>query len=159
MRLNPQKVLTQPLQALLQLEDESDDVEISLLICDDPTIRRLNKEHRFKDKATDVLSFPQEDLDFPQFPGAEHTRALGDIVISLDTAQRQADAAGWSLESEVTLLGVHGLLHLLGYDDETREGALIMQQKTIAVFRTVGLDLPADLEIHPFFKEIEEDEL
>lgn len=106
-----------------------------------------------------MLSFPQEDLDFPQVPGMVYVRALGDIVISLDTAASQANAAGWSLESEVSLLGVHGLLHLLGYDDETREGALIMQQKTIAVFNVVGLDLPKDLEIHPFFREIEEDEL
>ncbi len=150
--------MTPPLQALLHLEEEADEVEISLLICDDPTIQKLNKQHRYKDKPTDVLSFPQEDLEFPSFPGAECVRPLGDIVISLDTAKRQADAAGWSLESEVTLLGVHGLLHLLGYDDETRDGAILMQQKTVAVFHAIGLGLPADLEIHPFFREIDEDE-
>ena len=150
--------MTRPLQALLQIEEEPDNVEISLLVCDDPTIKRLNRDHRGKDSATDVLSFPQEDSDFPDMSGEEQIRPLGDIVISLDTAQRQADAAGWSLQSEVTLLGVHGLLHLLGYDDETREGALLMQQKTMAVFGAIGLDLPLDLEVHPFFREIEEDE-
>ncbi len=82
--------------------------EISLLITDDETVRELNRNFRGKDKATDVLSFPMGEDDM-----------LGDIVISADTAKRQAAEAGIPLERETAFLYIHGMLHLLGYDHET----------------------------------------
>ncbi len=88
-----------------------------------------------------MLSFA---LDDPQY--------LGDIVISLPTAARQAEAAGWVLEHEVALLGVHGLLHLLGHDDETAAGAWEMQTKTEAALRGAGIPIP-EVGTHPFFVE------
>lgn len=81
--------------------------EISLLMTDDETIKELNKNFRGKDKATDVLSFPMEENNM-----------LGDIVISADTAKRQAADADIPLERETAFLYIHGLLHLLGYDHE-----------------------------------------
>ena len=95
--------------------------ELSLWLCGDSQIRKLNKEWRRKDKATDVLSFP--------LVGEAELRALakmkpvpdwelGDIVISLDTAKRQAEEHGVTLRQELDLLLVHGLLHLLGFDHE-----------------------------------------
>ena len=74
---------------------------------DDETIKELNKNFRGKDKATDVLSFPMEENNM-----------LGDIVISADTAKRQAADADIPLERETAFLYIHGLLHLLGYDHE-----------------------------------------
>lgn len=139
--LNARATLTIPLAALLQREGVPGDPEISIVLCDDPFIRSLNAEYRGQDKPTDVLSFAQDDPDL-----------LGDIVISLPTADRQAQAAGWDLENEVVLLGVHGLLHLLGHDDETAEGAWEMQAKTEAVLREIGMSVP-DAGTHPFFTE------
>jgi rRNA maturation RNase YbeY len=86
---------------------------------DDAAIRKLNKKWRNKDKATDVLSFPllsvQELKLAPSHPGA---LVLGDIVISVPTAKRQAAERGHRLSVELEILLVHGLLHLLGYDHE-----------------------------------------
>ena len=85
--------------------------ELSVLITGDEEIRELNRTYRGKDRPTDVLSFPMGDRIDGKF-------ILGDVVISLDTAQRQAKELGHSLEEEVERLLVHGILHLLGYDHE-----------------------------------------
>jgi len=73
-------------------------------------------------------------------------------VISLETADAQARAAGWSIEDEVDLLAVHGVLHLLGYDDETIEGAAEMREISALVLKDVGIQLPSDA-VHPYFIE------
>jgi rRNA maturation RNase YbeY len=93
-------------------------VEVSLLLCDDNFIRELNKEWRDEDHPTDVLSMSQHipGLDIPILQ-------LGDIVISVETAQRQAEERGHSLLDEIRILMVHGLLHLLGFDHELSEEA------------------------------------
>lgn len=118
------------------------------MLCDDAFIQQLNARYRGLDKPTDVLSFAQEDGEDEE-PGP---RVLGDIVISVPTAERQAKRAGWPVESEVTLLAIHGLLHLLGYDDETDAGAREMQVKTLETLADCGLTLP-EAGIHPFFAE------
>ncbi|ABF89694.1 cupin domain protein [Myxococcus xanthus DK 1622] len=97
---------------LVQLELSG--VELSLSLVDDRAIRRLNRTWRKKDKATDVLSFPAGDLP----KGTPGPRPLGDVVISLDTAKRQAKEYGRTLESEMARYLAHGLLHLLGHDHE-----------------------------------------
>ncbi len=140
-QVNAQAILTAPLAALLRHESVSGDPEISFVFCNDPFIQALNAEYRGKNKPTDVLSFAQDDPEI-----------LGDIVISLPTAARQAEAAGWTLENEVALLGVHGLLHLLGFDDETEAGAWEMQRRTEAVLTEVGIAVPG-AETLPFFTE------
>lgn len=81
---------------------------------DDAAIREINRTWRHKDKATDVLSFSQVEGE-PAPPGTRHV-VLGDVIISMDTAQRQAEAIGHSLDDEVQRLLVHGILHLLGHD-------------------------------------------
>jgi probable rRNA maturation factor len=88
--------------------------ELSIVLCDDAFIHPLNRDYRGKDRPTDVLSFPQregEESD-PDDP------VLGDIVLSVERAQAQADERGHSLETEIRILLVHGILHLLGYDHE-----------------------------------------
>jgi probable rRNA maturation factor len=90
------------------------DTGLSILLVGDRTMRSLNRRYRGKDRTTDVLSFS---LREGQGAVASH-RLLGDIVISVPAARRQAREAGHSLRAEVDRLLVHGLLHLLGYDHE-----------------------------------------
>lgn len=98
------------------------DVEISVLLVDNETIRTLNRDYRDKDAATDVLSFPMEeelpDETTPQIIGGPTERMLGDLVISVERAVEQAAEYGHAVERELAFLTVHGLLHLLGYDHE-----------------------------------------
>jgi probable rRNA maturation factor len=89
--------------------------ELSVLLCDDRTIHALNRDHRKKDKPTDVLAFALR--EGAQLPGAQGL--LGDVVISIPTAKRQARTHRHALWDEVTLLLAHGLLHLIGYDHRT----------------------------------------
>jgi probable rRNA maturation factor len=112
--------------------------EVSLLLTDNETIHALNRDYRGKDKPTDVLSFAQRDQhpDAPEFHApttADHPEPLGDVVISVETAARQAEQHGVALDDELALLTVHGILHLLGYDDMTDEGAEEMQEKERAL--------------------------
>jgi probable rRNA maturation factor len=88
--------------------------ELSIALVDDTTIRELNRIYRSKDKPTDVLAFPM-DNDGEDGASAE---LLGDVIVSIPTARRQARARGRPVLAEVTLLLAHGLLHLLGYDHE-----------------------------------------
>jgi len=86
------------------------DASISLTLVDDAAIRELNRDHRGKDKPTDVLSFPLEPEPFA------HGKLLGDIVISIETARRQAADYDAPLQREIERLMIHGLLHVLGHD-------------------------------------------
>ncbi len=88
--------------------------EISIYLTDDETIRLLNRDFRGKDRATDVLSFIYNEQ-------VVRYKLLGEIVISIDTAKRQAKELGHSLEEEIKRLLVHGFVHLLGYDHELGE--------------------------------------
>jgi len=90
--------------------------EVSLVITGDKAVRALNARYRGKDRPTDVLSFPG--------PGAPHERDLGDIIVSLDTAARNARSQGRTLSAELDVLALHGFLHLLGYDHETDNGEM-----------------------------------
>lgn len=110
-------------------------MELSILLCDDATIRGLNARYRNIDAPTDVLAFPLLEeawyLEHPPGTPAKHAEPiegshraptaeplLGDVVISVDTAKRQASASGRSLVGEVTFLLAHGFLHLLGFDHQ-----------------------------------------
>lgn len=88
--------------------------EVSVLVVGDRAMRTLNRRYRGKDRTTDVLSFPLREGRFPFIQRA----LLGDIVICMPAAARQARAADETLSDEVDRLLVHGLLHLLGYDHE-----------------------------------------
>lgn len=91
--------------------------EVTVVLVDDPTIRALKAEHWGEDAATDVLSFPTWEPGDPFVP--PH---LGDIIISLDTAARQAESRGHSLTREAALLASHGMTHLVGHDHPHAEG-------------------------------------
>ena len=109
--------------------------EVSILLTVDADIRKLNQKFRNIDQATDVLSFPQDVDEEPIAPGEI---ILGDIAVSLDTAQVQAKEHGLTLEEEIILLLIHGILHLLGYDHEISEQEEEkMRSKTRELFNLV----------------------
>ncbi len=106
--------------------------EVSIILTDDPAVHALNLQYRGYDKPTDVLSFALRDSlpdapSVPPVPGM--ARELGDVIISVDTALRQALQHHVTLEQELQLLAVHGILHLLGYEDDTEEGAERMRER------------------------------
>lgn len=112
--------------ALLQLEK----AELSLVLSGDGEIRELNKVYRGKDKATDVLAFPMREGDFGRLHAALPSRLLGDVIVSVPTAERQASAAKREALAEITMLVAHGLLHLLGWDHETPAKDRKMRRET-----------------------------
>ena len=107
--------------------------ELSILLCDDRTIASLNREYRGKKGPTDVLSFPMRDSE----GGTLQPNILGDVVISIDTARRQAKARDRPIVAEVTFLLAHGLLHLLGFDHQTDSEEKEMTAKTHALVASV----------------------
>ncbi len=125
-------------QAVLE-EHACGAAELSVHLCDDATIRRLNAQFRDQDEATDVLSFPQEAdqnaATIAERPGA----MLGDVLISVPTARRQAAALGHSVPLELTCLLVHGVLHLLGHDHEAPEEASAMRAEERRALGALGL--------------------
>ena len=108
--------------------------EVNVTICDDETIHQINKEHRNIDKPTDVLSFPFYDFDTPNI-----TTLLGDIIISRDTAYRQAKEYGHSPKREFCFLAAHSALHLLGYDHETEPERIEMEAKQKEILDKLGI--------------------
>jgi probable rRNA maturation factor len=97
--------------------------QVTVLLTTDPAIRKLNRQFRGLNKATDVLSFPAEGL------GAEGY--AGDLAISIPTARKQAVAQGHSLSTEIKVLILHGLLHLAGYDHEADEGQMARRERLL----------------------------
>ena len=110
------------------------DSELSVLLCDDSTIAELNERFRSKKGPTDVLAFSMREGD-----GAEMAEdVLGDVVISLDTARRQASERDRPIVAEVAFLLAHGLLHLLGFDHQTDAEEAIMNTETEALVAVVS---------------------
>ncbi len=108
--------------------------EVSVVFCDDSFIRDLNKRFRDKDEATDVLSFGQGTDHLPEDVSPY---VAGDIVVSVDTLSRNAEACNIPFEEELKRLIVHGFLHLYGFDHETNdadEEMLVLQEKILNVF-------------------------
>lgn len=123
---------------LLRTEECPDNTEVSILLTDDAQIAELNNQYRDVDGPTDVLSFSQTEGEDEPIQGIEDG-LLGDVVISVETAQRQADEQAKSLESEIDMLLVHGLLHLLGYDHALPEDERMMFAKQNEFLK--GLDV------------------
>jgi probable rRNA maturation factor len=112
--------------------------ELALSFVSGSRIRALNRAYRGLDRATDVLSFSQREGELLAAPPDEEP-ALGDVVVALTVAARQARAFGHSLEREVAFLAVHGTLHLLGYDHETPPEEAVMMGKAERVLGALGL--------------------
>lgn len=106
------------------LSERRKDLEVALRLCDDATIRELNRDYRNKDKPTDVLAFAQREAATADFA------LLGDIIISVDTAKRQAKRG---LHAELLHLASHGLCHLLGYDHRDDAEERVMNERAAAL--------------------------
>ncbi len=104
---------------------------VSVTLVDDRTIRRLNHGYLGKRRATDVLAFPMEGS--PSLLASLPTPLLGEVIVSVETAKRQAREHGHSLHEEVDLLVVHGLLHLVGYDDQDPLEARLMHEREMTI--------------------------
>jgi len=111
----------------LRMAGAAEEAEVSLVFVDDSYMARLNKQYRNMDGPTDVLSFAMQEGQ-PMPDGGEEL-VLGDVIISLETAGRQAAEYGHSLLREVAFLTAHGVLHLLGYDHGDAEEAALMREK------------------------------
>ena len=133
--------IQQLIEYAARYENIEEDSEISITIVHNDKIQEINREYRGKDQPTDVISFALEELGEGEIPitGENLPRVLGDIIISLDKAREQAEEYGHSLMRELGFLTVHGFLHLLGYDHETKEEEEIMFQKQEEILNQFGL--------------------
>ena len=112
------------------------EAELSILLCDDATIRQLNRRFRRRNKATDVLAFPMHE-EGSSAPTHHPAPLLGDVVISIPTASRQAREQQKPIVAEVTFLLAHGLLHLLGHDHQAPDEERRMQAVTDVLMSAV----------------------
>ena len=127
-------------KATLKFESFPYPAEVSVLFVDDDEIHRVNKEYRGIDRSTDVLSFPLNEKGNYEVSPETGCVALGDIVISIEHAQAQADEFEHSFEREMAYLTVHSLLHLLGYDHEAGGLEQVrMREKEEGVLKQLGL--------------------
>lgn len=121
----------------LEVAECQESCEISVLLTNDQKIQELNREYRGLDKPTDVLSFAFEEGDAvvlpPGFP-----RMLGDVVVSLETVDRQAAEHGREVSLECAWALCHGVLHLLGYDHRTDDEETVMRNKEQSVLEGLG---------------------
>lgn len=122
--------------AVLKIDPQA---EVSVVFSDDVYIRELNCQYRGIDRSTDVLSFALDEGDEPAIVDGPEETLLGDIVISLETALRQAEEFGHSVERELAYLTVHGMLHLVGYDHETDAEKAQMRRQEEDILLLLGI--------------------
>jgi probable rRNA maturation factor len=130
----PEHLLERAANAALVHQSQPLDSELSIILTNDARLHELNLNYLAVDAPTDVLSFPASETD-PE-TGA---RYIGDILISMPRAQAQAEAAGHPLESEVQLLVVHGVLHLLGHDHAQADEKARMWKAQAEILEALGL--------------------
>lgn len=110
--------------------------EVTILLVDDETIRAINRRHLDHDWPTDVITFPLSEAE------AGELAVVGELVISAETAKKTAESAGFEAWSELALYATHGLLHLLGLDDQTEAGALEMRRREQEILAGIGIVSP-----------------
>jgi probable rRNA maturation factor len=130
------------LEAMYPNIPKGDAYELSLRLTGDEEIQRLNAQYRHKNQPTDVLAFAALEVDAPQLPeefSELEPLYLGDIIISVETADRQAQQQGHSLAIELAWLASHGFLHLLGWDHPDEEGLIKMLSQQETLLKIIGL--------------------
>ncbi|WP_371381725.1 rRNA maturation RNase YbeY [Sporomusa aerivorans] len=140
-----EQMLTQVLNKASEVYGIEPQAEVSIVLADDDYVHQLNRQYRGKDRPTDVLSFAMNDHcagehepDIAEVPD-DIEILLGDIIISLETASRQAEEYGHALERELAYLTVHGMLHLLGYDHEEEAERTEMRREEEHVLSLLGI--------------------
>ncbi len=141
-----ESLIEKTIKLCMKSEQLDKDYEVSVLIVDDDEIRDINNEHRDIDKSTDVLSFPMVDFkdgklicDEGDYDLEMGELMLGDIIISAETAERQAEAYGHSFEREIAFLTAHSCFHLLGYDHMEKTEEEVMFKKQEDILKEIGL--------------------
>jgi probable rRNA maturation factor len=140
------ELLKKTVDACLSVEGISTGCEINILLTDDKTIRKFNNKYRNIDSPTDVISFPMADMkdgkiinEEGDYNIDEGLLLLGDIVISAETALKQAEQYGHLFERELAFLAAHGVYHLLGYDHEKNDEESVMVSKQEEALKKLGL--------------------
>lgn len=143
-------IIKDVVEASLDYEKCPYEAEVNVILTDNGTIREINRDHRQIDSATDVLSFPMVDYEAPSdfahvedavedyFNPETGELMLGDIVISVDKVEEQAEKYGHSQTRELAFLVAHSMLHLCGYDHMEEEERLIMEERQRAILETKG---------------------
>lgn len=117
--------------------------EISILLCKNEYIHRLNLQYRYIDRPTDVLSFALNEGEEADYDGPD-ADLLGDIIISLDKVQEQAEEYGHSFERELAYLTIHGMLHILGYDHMEPDDKAEMRKEEEFILQRLGYVRPGE---------------
>lgn len=137
--LTEEEKMIQKLVKEVLKEEKVRNAECNIIFVDNEKIHEINREYRYIDRVTDVISFALED-EMENEPSAQYEmRVLGDIYISVDRAKEQALEYGHSFLREICFLAIHGMLHLLGYDHQTTEDEKIMFQKQEEVLAKYGI--------------------
>lgn len=134
-----EEIIMEIIEASLKYEGISEEAEISVTIVNDSDIRKINNAHRNIDSATDVLSFPMIDFEKGEKPPEKGLYILGDIIISIETAMKQAEEYGHSIEREIGFLTAHSMLHLMGYDHMEPSEEREMFKKQEEILNSAGL--------------------
>ena len=143
-------IINDVIEEAMDYEDCPYEAEVSVTLTDHEATREINREHRGIDSPTDVLSFPMVDYERPaDFDGLEDRAEdyfnpetgelmLGDIVVSVDKVEEQAEKYGHSRERELAFLVAHSMLHLFGYDHMEEEERLLMEKKQEEILERRG---------------------
>ncbi|MFN7709674.1 MAG: rRNA maturation RNase YbeY [Holosporales bacterium] len=116
-------------------------LEVSVVLADDATVQDLNHRYRNKNKPTNVLSFPGQELHPDDLKGLQDLH-LGDVILAFETVTKEAATEGKSFADHMAHLVVHGILHLLGYDHEHEEEAHVMEGLEIEILRHLEISNP-----------------
>jgi probable rRNA maturation factor len=126
----------QSIVSLIFREEGLGDSEINLRILDDKEMKKLNYKFRNKNLTTNVLSFQSDDISI------KHTKNIGDIAISSEYVEREAVEEGKFFEDHMIHMLAHGVYHILGYDHQNEETALIMENKEINILNKININNP-----------------
>ena len=117
-------------------EEKMSDCVINLRLLNDKEMKKLNMQFRQKDKTTNVLSFPNDDISVKQ------TKNIGDIAISVEYVKAEAKKEGKTFDDHIIHMLAHGVYHILGYDHENNENAVIMENKEIQILKKINISNP-----------------
>ena len=117
-------------------QEKMSDCVINLRLLNDKEMKKLNMQFRQKDKTTNVLSFPNDDISVKQ------TKNIGDIAISVEYVKAEAKKEGKTFDDHIIHMLAHGVYHILGYDHESNENAVIMENKEIQTLKKINISNP-----------------
>lgn len=117
-------------------QEKMSDCVINLRLLNDKEMKKLNMQFRQKDKTTNVLSFPNDDISVTQ------TKNIGDIAISVEYVKAEAKKEGKTFDDHIIHMLAHGVYHILGYDHENNENAVIMENKEIQTLKKINISNP-----------------